>query len=94
MDEYEHYIYHGPVWNGFNKLVEERWYGETLAPTKEKAISNLKYRFRKEYDMMNYSKIYLDFSRLSKKNTHVKLKKDLKEIDESIEDDHEQLSLF
>ena len=90
MEKDDHYIYHGPVWNTFNNLIEERWYGETFAKTKEKAISNLKYRFRKEYEMMNYSRLYLDPSRLSKLET-------VQDFDESKDEECQtccQLKLF
>ena len=100
MEKDDHYIYHGPVWNTFNNLIEERWYGETFAKTKEKAISNLKHRFRKEYEMMNYSRLYLDPSRLSKKVAYdikTKNEESFEDLEECKDDEcqtYYQLTLF
>lgn len=61
-----HYVYDGSVLDNFGNILESKWHGETIAPSKKKAISNLKYRFRKEYDMQDFSKIYLDYKYLTK----------------------------
>lgn len=86
----KHYIYHGPVYNTFNNLIEERWYGETTAPTKEKALSNLKYRFRQERDIMTCCRLYLDPHRLSVADKPVRLKEPIEEKAPAFE----QLSMF
>lgn len=41
-----HYFYEGPVYI-FETLVAEHWTGETFAPTKEKAKSNLEYQYKR-----------------------------------------------
>ena len=41
-----HYFYEGPVYI-FNTLVQENWVGETFAPTKERAKSNLEYQYKR-----------------------------------------------
>lgn len=46
------YTFDGAVYV-FNRLVEARWTATTTAPTKAKAISNLKYRFRKLSGLVN-----------------------------------------
>ena len=40
------YIYHGPVVS--DNLTSYHWNGETYAISEKKAITNLKYHFRKE----------------------------------------------
>ena len=40
------YVYKGPVMI-FGKLVTNSWSGETIAPTRKKAMSNLAYQFKK-----------------------------------------------
>lgn len=61
------YSYRGPIWDHFYEiLIEERWQGETIASSKEKAISNLKYQYRKECNLpIDYS-LNLDVYRLRK----------------------------
>lgn len=44
---YHRYVYDGPVVL-FNKCIVSRWSGETMAPTEQKARSNLAYQFKKE----------------------------------------------
>lgn len=39
------YIYNGPVME-FNRLIADRWKGETIAPSESKARSNLIYQFK------------------------------------------------
>ena len=50
------YTYMGPVYV-FDRLVADRWTGSTWAVSKEKAITNLKYRFRKDNRIENYTPI-------------------------------------
>ena len=57
---YRHYIYKGEVYSSFDKVIETNWYGETMAPTKRKALSNLKFQFCKERGLHPYSHIHFD----------------------------------
>lgn len=50
------YIYDGPV-KEFDKLIAEHWKGETIAPSEEKARSNLAYQYKKEHHKTPNSKI-------------------------------------
>lgn len=45
------YTYEGAVY-AFNDIVSYRWKASTWAVSKEKAIANLKYRFRKSAGMI------------------------------------------
>lgn len=40
------YYYAGPVYSRDGRKLTPHWEASTTAPTKEKAYSNLKYRFR------------------------------------------------
>lgn len=42
------YIYDGPVMM-FDNIVERNWYAETIAISNKKALSNLAYRFKREF---------------------------------------------
>lgn len=53
------YRYSGPVWK-YDRLVADIWEGVTTAPTKRRAISNLKYRFRQEAEYSKEVPIVLD----------------------------------
>lgn len=52
------YIYEGPVLE-FGRLVEERWYGETMATTEKKAKNNLAYQWKKRNNRLAASVITL-----------------------------------
>lgn len=52
------YIYEGPV-TEFGKLVCDRWKGETMAPSPNKALSNLKFRYKKENNKTINSRVEL-----------------------------------
>ena len=52
------YIYDGPVME-FDTCIANHWKGETMAPSRSKAISNLKYRFKKENNRLASAKIDL-----------------------------------
>lgn len=52
------YMYEGPVLE-FEKLLTDKWRGETFAPSERKAISNLKYQFNKNNNRLPSSKISL-----------------------------------
>lgn len=64
MNKKKHYIYRGPVWTGFHLRIEERWHGETTAPSREKAICNLMYQYKKECNLPLYASLYLDIYRV------------------------------
>lgn len=53
------YNYQGPVWK-FDQLVETDWMGETVAPSRNKALSNLTYQYKKAVDLIPSTKIKLD----------------------------------
>lgn len=52
------YIYDGPV-KEFDKTIAWRWKGETIAPSKNKARSNLAYQYKREHHKTPNSKIKL-----------------------------------
>lgn len=53
------YIYKGPVVI-FGKLVANSWSGETVAVSRQKAISNLSYQFKKANNIIeNRAKVTL-----------------------------------
>ncbi len=58
MYDYQKYVYEGPVMI-FENCVADRWRGETMAPTAEKARSNLAYQFKKQNNKVAGSKITL-----------------------------------
>lgn len=52
------YSYNGPV-SQFDKCITNNWTAETIASSEKKALSNFKYRFKKENNMASNSKIDL-----------------------------------
>ena len=52
------YSYEGPVME-FNRCVANKWSGSTDASTEKKALSNLAYQFKKEYERSPNTKITL-----------------------------------
>lgn len=50
--------YDGPVLQ-FDKVVATKWNGETLAPTKEKAISNLQYQYKQRNGLLPTARVKL-----------------------------------
>lgn len=54
----DHYSYNGPVLS-MNKVVKEKWEGETHAISDKKAVSNLCYQFKKEHRLSNTANITL-----------------------------------
>lgn len=52
------YIYAGPVLE-FDKIVANRWQGQTYAPTEARARTNLAFQFKKETGRVPRSKISL-----------------------------------
>lgn len=55
---YHKYIYDGPVIL-FDKLVADHWKGETMAPTENKARSNLAYQAKKQLNVIAGTKVKL-----------------------------------
>ena len=53
-----HYFYEGPV-VGLNNIITEKWKGDTYAVSEKKAISNLRYQFKKQHGLVNNTKISL-----------------------------------
>lgn len=58
MSEMHKYEYNGPVME-FNRLLANRWYGETTAVSPGKAKSNLAYRFKRYNNRSSDAKITL-----------------------------------
>lgn len=58
------YTYKGPVFI-FENIVNNDWQAETFATSRKKALSNLSYRFKKEYGYSKNSSIKLIDSYLS-----------------------------
>lgn len=52
------YVYDGPV-ASYGRCICNMWSGTTMAPTAEKARSNLMFTFKKEYGMDASKKIEL-----------------------------------
>ena len=53
MAEFYKYIYDGPVLE-FGTCVADHWRGETMAPSENKARSNLKYQYKKQNNTGNH----------------------------------------
>lgn len=52
------YIYHGPVYK-FDTCIEQNWEAQTWAPTKKKALSNLRYQYKRDNELLPSAKISL-----------------------------------
>ncbi len=52
------YTYEGPVME-FNILVADHWKGETVAPSEQKARSNLAYQYKKKNNRIPSTKVTL-----------------------------------
>lgn len=61
--ELKRYSYKGPVCE-FDRCIAHRWTAETSATSKQKALSNLAYRFKQENNKIKTAKITLDPSKL------------------------------
>lgn len=57
-DQYHKYSYDGPVML-FDRCVADRWKGETMAPTENKAKSNLAYQAKKQLNVIASTKVSL-----------------------------------
>ena len=58
QSSYRKYLYCGPV-KEFDRVISNKWEGETYAPSEKKARSNLSYRYKKEYGKSSNAKITL-----------------------------------
>lgn len=58
QQEYHKYRYDGPICL-FDKCVADHWKGETSAPSKKKARSNLTYQAKQQLNLVAGSKIQL-----------------------------------
>lgn len=92
MSKYERYIYDGPVMNNFDRVIEVNWRAETLAPSPEKAISNLKHRYKEACGLVTYS-IKLDIFYLSKAVTTSRVEVEAVEQKDEEEPSCQQLTL-
>lgn len=58
MQEYHKYVYEGPVME-FDHIVDNKWHGETMAPSEVKAKCNLAYQYKKEHNRTARARIAL-----------------------------------
>lgn len=56
--EFKRYSYAGPVCE-FGRVIASMWTGETSAPSKRKAKSNLAYQFKRDNKKIRTAKITL-----------------------------------
>ena len=56
--QYKKYSFSGAVLK-FGKLICDNWEAETFALSKSKAMSNFKYRFKKENNLASFANIEL-----------------------------------
>lgn len=57
---YSRYSYKGSVTIFYSQLAERCWEGQTYAPSESKALSNLKYQYRKLMGLSYNTPIDLD----------------------------------
>ena len=62
--EVKRYSYKGPVCE-FDRCIAHMWTAETSATSKEKALSNLAFRFKRDNKKIKTAKITLDPSKLA-----------------------------
>lgn len=55
----KHYIYEGAVIS-FNKIISNKWKGETYATSCKKASNNLTYQFKKQNGLLSTARIKLN----------------------------------
>lgn len=53
------YHYNGPVYM-HQKMIADKWEGDTWAPSDAKALSNLSYRYKTTHNLIPGTKIILD----------------------------------
>lgn len=56
--ESKRYSYKGPVCE-FGRVIASMWTAETSAPSEKKAISNLAFQFKRDYNKIKTAKITL-----------------------------------
>lgn len=56
--EFNRYSYKGPVCE-FGRAIASMWTAETYAPTAAKAMSNLAFQFKRDYNKIKTAKITL-----------------------------------
>lgn len=61
------YIYKGPVFDQFGNVIDSYHEAETYAPSKEKAITNIKYRYRQTYSLERFVRLELDENCIAEK---------------------------
>lgn len=61
--ERKRYSYKGPVCE-FGRCIAHMWTGETSATSKQKALSNLAFRFKQDNNKIKTAKITLDPGKL------------------------------
>lgn len=57
-EPYRRYSYNGPILE-FGKMITDRWFGETLAPSEKKARSNLAHQYKKQNNRNKNTKVTL-----------------------------------
>lgn len=55
---YHKYVYEGPVFE-FDRMLVDRWRGETTAPSEKKALSNLTYQYKMKNNRVAGAKVTL-----------------------------------
>lgn len=55
---FKHYLYRGHVCE-FGKVIANMWTAETSAPSEKKALSNLAFQFKRDYNKIKTAKITL-----------------------------------
>lgn len=58
MEQKKRFGYDGVV-TQFGSIINRNWNAETAATSEKKAMSNLKYRYKKDYNLLPSSKIEL-----------------------------------
>lgn len=58
IEGYHKYAYDGPI-IVFDRLVADHWKGETLAPSKRKARSNLAYQAKQQMNLLACANVKL-----------------------------------
>lgn len=54
------YIYDGEVTNNFGQIIYSNIYLETIAVSKDKAISNFKFQIKKKLKLMKTTKVFIN----------------------------------
>ena len=56
------YTFSGAVRDSFSRILCRAWRGDTYAQSREKAMSNLSYQFKKSAGLAAYSRVVLEGS--------------------------------